>query len=132
MTEGIKYDNAKLRWSLVPEGVMEEVIQVLEYGATKYAPDNWKHVPEATTRYYDAAMRHIDAWWQGEGFDAETKRSHLAHAICCLMFLQWLEESSISEEDKAVIKNKAQYLKATAAAMQEVRKRIVPQGQEFP
>jgi hypothetical protein len=131
MTAGVKYDNNKLRWSLVPEGVMDEVIQVLEYGAKKYAPDNWKHVPQATTRYYDAAMRHINAWWQGEGFDAETKRSHLAHAICCLMFLQWLEESSITEEDKAVIKNKMQYMQAVSEAMTEIKNRTT-NGKEFP
>lgn len=96
--KGIKFDSNKARWSLVPEGVMEEVVQVLEYGAAKYAPDNWKHVPEATTRYYDAAMRHIDAWWRGEAEDGETGRSHLAHAICCLMFLQWLEKNQNEEE----------------------------------
>jgi hypothetical protein len=93
MSEGRKYDGGKLRWSLVPEGVMEDTIKVLEFGAQKYAPDNWKHVPEATTRYYDAAMRHLDAWWQGETKDGETGQSHLAHAVCCLMFLQWLENN---------------------------------------
>lgn len=96
--EGKKFDGGKPRWSLVPEGVMEDTIKVLEYGAQKYAPDNWKHVPDATTRYYDAAMRHIDAWWKGEHRDGETGQSHLAHAMCCLMFLQWLEKQ---EKDNA-------------------------------
>ena len=95
MSEGIKFDNNKPRWSLVPEGVMEDVIMVLEYGAQKYAPDNWKHVPDATTRYYNATMRHIDAWWRGEHQDGETGQSHLAHALCCLMFLQWLENNPV-------------------------------------
>lgn len=100
MTEGVKYDGSKPRWSLIPEGVMEEVLQVLEYGAKKYAPDNWKHVPDATTRYYDAAMRHMDAWWQGESYDGETNRSHLAHAMCCLMFLIWLEDFEMDKESQ--------------------------------
>ena len=94
--KGRKFDSDKPRWSLVPSGVMEEVIMVLEYGSRKYAPDNWKHVPEATTRYYDAAMRHIDAWWKGEKQDGETGQSHLAHAMCCLMFLQWLENNPVA------------------------------------
>lgn len=92
--EGKKFDTGKLRWSLLPEGVVEDVIKVLEYGAQKYAPDNWKHVPDSTTRYYDAAMRHIDAWWRGEAEDGETGQSHLAHAMCCLMFLMWLEKQN--------------------------------------
>jgi hypothetical protein len=91
--KGVKYDAAKPRWSLVPEGVMADYIKVLEFGAAKYAPDNWKHVPDATIRYYDATMRHMDAWWRGEAKDAETGSSHLAHAMCCITFLMWLEEN---------------------------------------
>ena len=89
MTEGVKYDASKPRWSLIPQGTLEEVIKVLEYGANKYAPDNWKKVPEMEVRYYDAAMRHIDAYWQGEYLDEESGQPHLAHAVCCLMFLMW-------------------------------------------
>ena len=89
MTEGVKYDASKPRWSLIPNGTLEEVIKVLEYGANKYSPDNWKKVPEMEVRYYDAAMRHIDAYWQGEYLDEESGQPHLAHAVCCLLFLMW-------------------------------------------
>lgn len=96
MPEGMKFDNGKLRWSLVPSGVMNEVIGVLEYGAVKYREENWKHVDNAQIRYYDAAMRHIDSWWHGQKIDPETMRHHLAHAICCLMFLMWLDEHELN------------------------------------
>jgi hypothetical protein len=88
---GLKYDGGKIRYSLLPAGAVAEVVQVLEFGARKYAPDNWKHVPDARTRYYDASMRHIDAWWNGERLDAETNLPHLAHAVCCLLFLMWFD-----------------------------------------
>jgi len=84
---GEKYDQAKPRWSLVPEGVMKEVIAVLEYGAAKYDVDNWQHVDNGRVRYYDAAMRHIDDWYQGADEDHESGLPHLAHAICNLMYL---------------------------------------------
>jgi ribosomal protein L32 len=44
-------------------------------------------VPDAKRRYFDAAQRHIWAWKAGEETDSETGASHLAHAICCLMFI---------------------------------------------
>lgn len=91
MTEGVKYDASKPRWSLIPIGTMEEVVKVLEYGANKYSPDNWKYVHNMETRYYDAAMRHIDAYWKGEYLDEESGQPHLAHAVCCLLFLMWRE-----------------------------------------
>lgn len=89
---GRKYDSNKPRYSLLPENTILNVIQVLEYGAEKYEPDNWKHVPSARTRYYDAAMRHIDNWWNGSEVDEESSLPHLAHAICCLLFLLWFDD----------------------------------------
>lgn len=78
--------------SLLPKGAVNAVVRVLEFGAKKYAPDNWKYVPEAKTRYYDAMQRHIDAWWNGEIKDQETGEHHLAHAVCCAMFLWWFDD----------------------------------------
>lgn len=89
--EGRKLDAGKPRWSLLPWNALAAVVAVLEFGARKYAPGNWRHVPEARQRYFDAAQRHLVAWWQGEANDAETQCSHLAHAVCCLLFLLALE-----------------------------------------
>lgn len=89
---GRKYDSNKPRYSLLPENTVLNVVQVLEYGAVKYEPGNWKHVPDARTRYYDAAMRHIDDWWNGSEIDEESSLPHLAHAICCLLFLLWFDD----------------------------------------
>lgn len=88
---GDKHDKGKPRWSLLPLGIIKQVIEVLEFGANRYQVDNWQHVPDARRRYYDAMMRHVDAWWNGEQNDPESGRHHLAHAIACAMFLMWLE-----------------------------------------
>jgi len=87
-----KHDLGKWRFSLMPMSAMKSVIEVLEFGAKKYAPGNWKTVPDARTRYFDAAIRHVTAWWGGEKNDSESGLPHLAHAICCLLFLLWLDE----------------------------------------
>lgn len=91
MSEGKKFDLDKPRFSLIPQGTLQPVIRVLEFGAKKYSEGNWKHVPGAHARYFDAAHRHLDAYWRGEQTDAETGESHLAHAICCLLFLSAFE-----------------------------------------
>lgn len=86
-TKGIKYDSSKIRYSLIPLDALQETVKVLEFGAKKYAPDNWKYVDDAQARYWDAAMRHIVAYKLEDKTDSETGLSHLAHAICCLLFL---------------------------------------------
>lgn len=88
---GTKYDDEKPRWGLVPWSSMEEVVVVLTIGARKYSPDNWKFVPNAPERYFDAALRHITAWRAGQKRDPETGRLHLAHAVCCLLFMIWFD-----------------------------------------
>ena len=84
---GVKYDNDKPQWSLMQWGALTEVVDVLTYGAKKYAPDNWKKVPNARQRYIDAGFRHFTAYASGEKNDSETGKSHLAHAMCCMLFL---------------------------------------------
>ena len=88
---GRKDDTTKPRWSLLPYGTIVQVIGVLEFGAKKYEVGNWKHVPDARTRYYDATMRHLEWWWLGQENDPESGLPHLAHAVCCLLFLMWFD-----------------------------------------
>jgi len=84
---GLKFDSGKLDWALLPFESIEEIIKVLMVGAKKYKRDNWQLVDDGDTRYFNAAMRHITAWKQGEELDPETDLQHLAHAACCILFL---------------------------------------------
>ena len=86
-TGGRKFDGGKLQYGLVPPLALKATVDVLTFGAEKYEPDNWKHVPDSKRRYFDALQRHVWAWKEGEQIDPESGRHHLAHALCCLMFL---------------------------------------------
>ena len=87
----MKFDSNKPRYSLLPKGAVNSVIEVLEFGAKKYSADNWQEVDNAKERYYNAAMRHIYLWWNGEKLDSETNVHHLAHAATNLFFLMWFD-----------------------------------------
>jgi hypothetical protein len=105
VTEGRKYDSGKPRVSLLPVGPLLEVCRVLTYGAEKYTlrdasgnvtsdgANNWQLVAGGSTRYLDAAGRHLLAYMGGETHDAETGLHHLAHLACCAMFVLWHEQN---------------------------------------
>lgn len=84
---GKKHDGEKLEYHLIPAIPEELVVRVLMFGKKKYGEDNWKHVPNAKVRYWDAARRHLGKILQGEILDPESGLPHAAHAICCLLFL---------------------------------------------
>lgn len=88
---GLKTDAGKPRMSLLPWTAVHAIVRVLEFGAAKYGVRNWQHVTDLRTRYFDAAQRHLLAWWAGEKVDADTGESHLAHAACCVLFLLAVE-----------------------------------------
>lgn len=96
---GKKDDGGKTRFDLVPPFAMRELAEVLTIGAKKYGEENWRQVKGRRQRYFAACMRHLWAWWMGEGYDPETNRSHLAHAMCCLAFL--LEDDLGGTQEKA-------------------------------
>ena len=84
---GLKHDRGKLRYDLVPPAALKNVAEVLTFGASKYSDNNWKNVYPFESRYIAAAIRHIEAYRQGEILDDESGLPHLAHASTCLMFL---------------------------------------------
>lgn len=92
-TGGRKFDGGKLQYGLLPPHALQDVVKVLTFGAEKYEIDNWKRVPEAKRRYFDAAQRHLWAYKAGEMNDPETGVNHLAHAVCCLMFINDLDNT---------------------------------------
>ena len=86
-TAGRKFDGGKLEYGLLPPYALEETVKVLTFGAQKYERNNWIHVDDGIRRYFDALQRHVWAWKMGENIDPESGLHHLAHAMCCLMFL---------------------------------------------
>jgi beta-galactosidase GanA len=86
ITSGVKHDQEKLDWTLVSLDELAPFVRVLMHGAKKYSPDNWRRV-EPATRYFAAAIRHLQAWQAGERIDPESNEPHLAHALASIYFL---------------------------------------------
>ena len=91
--DDLKKDHGKPMWDLIPLEQVQKIVDVLTYGAKKYAPQKWKEVPDAKERYFAALMRHLTSWRFNETDDPESGLSHLAHAACCLIFLMWFEDN---------------------------------------
>lgn len=99
--DGRKDDAGKPRPSLVLDSMaraIARVVDVAEYGARKYAPDNWLQVPDGIKRYTDAGLRHQQAHALGEVNDPESGLPHLAHAAWCVLAVLELQERQEMQE----------------------------------
>lgn len=86
--EAKKADAEKNHLDLLSAPAIECLGQVLTYGAKKYSPNNWRKGKGLEyTRLIGAALRHVFAFTRGEDNDPETNLPHIAHAMCCCMFL---------------------------------------------
>lgn len=82
--EGIKHDQDKLRFDLIPAKAMQSVAQVYTFGAKKYNDRNWEK-GLSFSRLLGAAHRHINSFEAGEIVDSESGCHHLASAVFCLL-----------------------------------------------
>lgn len=99
MTEGLKDDGGKPRMELLEPEYLRGTADVLTYGASKYAPNNWRQGIDAS-RLYGALQRHLNAFWAGEEIDPESGLPHLYHASCELMFLDWTVRHRPERDDR--------------------------------
>lgn len=98
-SKGLKYDDKKPPMDLLSPKAMTEIAKVMGFGAVKYNKNNWKAGIE-WSRIIGAALRHIEAFNDGQDKDPETGLSHIAHASCCLMFLLEYEQTHPELDDR--------------------------------
>lgn len=73
--------------SVLPAPAMYVAALALLDGACKYRRHNWRIAGVRSSVYYDAAMRHLTRWWEGETVDPDSGIPHLGHAMACLIIL---------------------------------------------
>ncbi|OZI20066.1 hypothetical protein CAL26_21160 [Bordetella genomosp. 9] len=89
---GAKHDAGKPRWSLLRFGMaraLAGIVDVLTFGAFKYADHSWMTVPDGVDRYFSAMERHMNeiALHGPHARDAESGLLHIDHVNTNGMFL---------------------------------------------
>lgn len=109
MKQGLRFNSNKLKWSLVPFKALEPMVEVLMFGANKYAPNNWKKgLPY--TEICESLLRHTYSFLRGQNRDSESKLLEVGHILCNALFLSWmvlfrpdLDDRNTEFEDSVII-----------------------------
>ena len=97
--KGLRYNQEKLRWSLVHFESLESLVKVLDFGSKKYDDHNWmRGMP--ITEVLESLLRHAFAYLGGEDDDPESGESHLGHIMCNTMFLEYISKHKPEFDDR--------------------------------
>jgi hypothetical protein len=69
-------------------------------GMLKYGRSNFRETGIRASIYYDAASRHLNAWFEGEAADPDSGLPHLAHALACLAIIVDAEAAGKLNDDR--------------------------------
>ena len=99
---GIKYDQGKARFDLIPASCEAGVALVFTFGAEKYGDRNWQN-GLYVTRLLAAAARHHNLIKKGETNDPESGLPHAYHAAVNLYMAQWMIENKPEFDDRETL-----------------------------
>jgi hypothetical protein len=78
----------KAGMSCVPCQPLLEIGLAMQEGARKYGRHNYRVAGVRSSVYFDAALRHLMAWWEGEDIDPDSGLPHLSKAGACLVVIR--------------------------------------------
>lgn len=96
---GLRYDQAKPRFDLLPPEAQFALAQLYTIGAEKYPERNWEKGMR-WGRCFAAMLRHTWKWWGGEDLDPETGLHHMIHVAWNAITLYTYTERAIGEDDR--------------------------------
>ncbi len=114
MEKSLRYNEDKPKWSLVHYKSLEPMVRVLEMGAVKYSPNNWK-IGLNRDEILESTMRHLTALMDGELLDKESGISHMAHIQCNAMFYNYHEANNSFTRTEEEIHRELDYLNTVEA-----------------
>lgn len=91
--------NGKPPLSRLPD-VLEDGAAVMERGAKKRTPNDWREKNYAISLFTDAGERHVQAYKRGQDNDPESGQPHLVHAFVNFMMAHELQRDGLGVDDR--------------------------------
>ena len=90
---------AKPPFRAIPPVALIHFGRAMMDGLRKYGIVNWRDAPVTASTYYDAALRHLLAYWDGEDTAEDSGVDHLGHVMaCCAIILDAREQGTLNDD----------------------------------
>lgn len=108
--------------SKIPPVALLHCAHAMMDGAKKYSPYNWRAKNVRASIYYDAAVRHLMAWFEGEREADDSRVHHLGHAMACCAILLDAEANKNLEDDRPITRHSQVNFRAV---LEEIKAKIL-------
>jgi len=89
----------KPRVSDVPPVALFALGAAMSDGATKYGRFNWRKTGSTSSVFYDAMIRHLVDWYNGEDYAHDSNVHHLGHVMAsCAIILDSAAQNSLNDD----------------------------------
>lgn len=109
----------KMPLHLFPSTALVYGTLALLEGCVKYGRANWRVAGVRASIYYDACLRHMTKWFEGEDIDEDSGLPHLGHALACIVIIIDALEANKLKDDRMV---KGGYLSCLKKFTKEIKR----------
>lgn len=92
----------KLPFHLCPTTFIAGIAMAMLEGCLKYGRSNFRAIGVRASIYYDACLRHLIAWFEGEDIDPDSGINHLYKAGACLAVIADAMEAGKLNDDRMI------------------------------
>jgi hypothetical protein len=92
-------------------------------GGCKYGRSNFRAIGVRSSIYYDAARRHLDAWFEGEDVAPDSGVHHLGHALASIAIILDAEAAGKLNDDRMVAGGYAELVRRLTPLVKEIKTR---------
>ncbi len=92
----------KVPFHAIPSKPLIEIGLAMLEGGRKYGTHNYRAIGVRMSTYYDACLRHVISWWEGEDIDKDSGMHHVIKAISTLIVLRDSMHMGNCEDDRGI------------------------------
>jgi len=115
--------SSKLPFHLCPTTFIAGVSMAFLEGCLKYGRSNFRAAGARSSIYYDATMRHLISWFEGEDIDPDSGIHHLYKAGACLAVIADAMEADKLNDDRMIKGGYEDIIKKFTPLIKEIKER---------
>ena len=123
----------KVPLSAVSLPALMQLALAMHHGAMKYGRHNYRDAGVNASIYFDAAVRHLFAWFEGQNVDPDSGCHSLAHVMaCCAIVIDGEYAENLVDDRPRRIADYDRWISFLNAAAEAMTAEGKKRGYKFP